>query len=423
MERNTDSYLSLSLQLLETCRNELMVIYPHLDAAFGQISSGALPGGETIASDGTKLYFSPRWLIETYARSPMKLRRGYFHMLLHWLFLHPFASRKGDCLWDLACDMAVEQLIEREKKPRLSLPENVVRQQCLAVMGDTVQSAEAVMQMLQNGAFPYSVGEISEAFAFDDHRYWWDKTPDTSLKKQWISIGTGAGNKRHTGRPGTVSGDIRDMLETVEPRQRDYRSWLRQFTVIREEMELDTEHFDPVLYHFGMEHYGNMPLIEALECKEVARLEELVIAIDTSGSCSRDTVRRFLEDTFAILSSRENFFREMKVYLIQCDCMVQDVQILRSAEDWKRCSRQIVIQGRGGTDFTPVFNYVDKLRRDKELKNLKALLYFTDGEGFYPREKPDYETAFVFSGASEYIRHAPAWAKKLMLGGHRVTIS
>ena len=235
-----------------------------------------------------------------------------------------------------------------------------------------------------------------------------------------LALAAGAENKRRGGRPGTVAGALEDVLSELTPRDRDYRSWLRQFTSIREEVELDTESFDPLFYHFGLDHYGNMPLIEPLEYKEVARLEELVIAIDTSGSCSRDTVQRFLEDTFSILSSRENFFREMKVYLIQCDCMVQDVQLLCCEEDWKRCSRNIVIQGRGGTDFTPVFSYVEKLRREKALKNLRALLYFTDGEGFFPREKPDYETAFVFSRESEYIQYAPTWAKKLLLGGRRI---
>lgn len=56
-----------------------------------------------------------------------------------------------------------------------------------------------------------------------------------------------------------------------------------------------------------MEHYGNLPLIEPLEYKEVNRLEELVIAIDTSGSCDGETVRRFLEETYSILSEKENF--------------------------------------------------------------------------------------------------------------------
>ena len=51
----------------------------------------------------------------------------------------------------------------------------------------------------------------------------------------------------------------------------------------REEVELDTESFDYIFYNLGMERYGNTPLIEPLEYKEVNRLEELVIAIDTSS--------------------------------------------------------------------------------------------------------------------------------------------
>ena len=54
-----------------------------------------------------------------------------------------------------------------------------------------------------------------------------------------------------------------------------------------------------------------MPLIEALEYKEVRKIEELAIVIDTSESCSGEYVRRFLEETFAILTNKDNFFRKM----------------------------------------------------------------------------------------------------------------
>ena len=420
MEHRTDDMLSLCRQLLENCRNELMVLYPHLDAAFAQLAAGAAPGGGSVATDGQQLRFSPRWLMELYSTQPARLRRGWMHMLLHCLYLHPFSRREGDALWDLARDMAVEQQLWLENQPRLMLPPNTLRQRCMEILGDELRPAEVIEEMLRQGLFPDTPDALMREFSFDDHSLWGRGENVPLARKLWLSLGAGAENKRRAGRPGTLPGDIRDILDGVKPQDRDYRSWLRQFTSLREELELDPEHFDPVFYHFGLEQYGNMPLIEPLECKEVARLEELVIAIDTSGSCSRETVQRFLEDTFAILSSRENFFRQMKVYLIQCDCMVQDVQILRSAEDWQRCSRHVTIQGRGGTDFTPVFRYVDKLCRDKELKNLRALLYFTDGEGFYPREKPAYETAFVFTRESEYTEHAPAWAKKLLLGGRRV---
>lgn len=421
MNEKAEKSSSFAIQLLESCRNELMGLYPHLDLAFAQLVQDSVPGGGSIGLDGQRLYFSPRWVLEQYSSNPAQLRRGLLHILLHGLFLHPFTRPGRDDIWDLACDMAVEQMIHRENQPRLTLQENPIRERCLTLLGDELLPAEVIEQMLLQDAFPYSPSEMLAAFSFDDHDPWGMAYTQKAWKNRWEELGAGAEKKkRHAGRVGTVAGDFWEEPDVLKPRDLDYRSWLRQFTVIREELELDTESFDPIFYHYGLEHYGNMPLVEALEYKEVARLEELVIAIDTSGSCSREMVQRFLEDTYAILSSRENFFRKMNVYLLQCDCMIQDVQLIRSADDWQRCCRHITIQGRGGTDFTPVFHYVDKLRREKKVKNLKALLYFTDGEGFYPREKPEYETAFVFSRESESIQHAPAWAKKLMLGGRRV---
>lgn len=73
-----------------------------------------------------------------------------------------------------------------------------------------------------------------------------------------------------------------------------------------------------------------MPLVEHLEYSEVRKLQELVIAIDTSGSCKTDTVRRFMEEVYRIFSDSENFFRRMNVYILQCDFMVQDAAHITS---------------------------------------------------------------------------------------------
>ena len=128
-----------------------------------------------------------------------------------------------------------------------------------------------------------------------------------------------------------------------------------------------------------------MPLIEHLEYQEVNRMEELVIAIDTSGSCSAATVRRFMEETYGILSDHENFFRKMNLYIIQCDSFIQDVIHVTCEDDWKNYLTHITIHGRGGTDFRPVFAYVQNLRNTGALRNLKGLLYFTDGDGTVKR--------------------------------------
>ena len=39
------------------------------------------------------------------------------------------------------------------------------------------------------------------------------------------------------------------------------------------------------------------------------------------------------------------------------------------------------------------------------------MIYFTDGDGIYPRIAQDYETAFVFVKRTEGMRQVPKWAR------------
>ena len=73
------------------------------------------------------------------------------------------------------------------------------------------------------------------------------------------------------------------------------------------------------------------------------------------------------------------------------------------------------LRGSGGTDFRPVFQYVDQLIAERAFQNLKGLIYFTDGDGIYPGQKPDYETAFVFVKKNENMKYVPNWAYKLVI--------
>lgn len=73
------------------------------------------------------------------------------------------------------------------------------------------------------------------------------------------------------------------------------------------------------------------------------------------------------------------------------------------------------IYGLGGTDFRPVFGFVDSLVEANEFSNLKGLIYFTDGWGLFPKYKPDYETAFVFLDNDYHNPEVPPWAIKLVL--------
>ena len=75
----------------------------------------------------------------------------------------------------------------------------------------------------------------------------------------------------------------------------------------------------------------------------------------------------------------------------------------------------MAIRGLGDTDFTPVFTLAGELIRSGQIKNLKGILYFTDGDGIFPRQAPPWPSAFVFLNRELEKRELPDWALRLNL--------
>ena len=84
-------------------------------------------------------------------------------------------------------------------------------------------------------------------------------------------------------------------------------------------------------------------------------------------------------------------------------------------EEFEELMENIELRGFGGTDFRPVFDYVDSLTQKGEFENLKGLIYFTDGYGVFPEKKPGYDTAFIFIDDEFGQPEIPVWAIKLVL--------
>ena len=163
-----------------------------------------------------------------------------------------------------------------------------------------------------------------------------------------------------------------------------------------------------------------MPLIEPLEYKELKRIKEFVIAIDTSASVAGEPVQKFIQKTYSILKSTESFSRKINLHIIQCDAEIQEDAKITSQTELDEYIRRMELKGFGGTDFRPVFQYVEKMRGQGELSQLKGLLYFTDGYGSFPERKPNYETAFVFLSDNYNDPAVPPWAIKIILNSEEL---
>lgn len=211
-------------------------------------------------------------------------------------------------------------------------------------------------------------------------------------------------------------GKLSWLLKIQNTSHTDYKEFLNRFKVLREEGGIDLDSFDYGMYSFGMDFYGNMPLIEENEFREVKKIQELVIAIDTSASCKDILVQRFLNETAALLLGGDNFFQRIKICVIQCDNQIQRIDFIENKDEMYKYSSEVHVEGGYGTDFRPVFEQVEELRQQKKFENLKGLIYFTDGFGIYPDKPTTYDTAFVFAQDEDYDdEKVPDWALKLYI--------
>lgn len=418
----------IGTQILEGARNALYINMRYLDVALSGLSWEMTTSIERIGTDGFRIIYEPHYLADLYRRNPMLVNRVYLHMVMHCVFRHLLKARREDeALWKLSCDIAVEALIDSMHHRSIRMSVSPFRKVLYGELRGKLKvlTAEGIYKVLREKE-PESgqLVRLMQEFCIDDHTYW-PKSPDgkkppsaavQSLQKKWQDISEKMQTELQMGRdPDHGDGELLGEL-AVENRERyDYRAFLRKFAVLKEEMRVDPDSFDYVFYSYGLRLYGNMPLIEPQEWKEEHRIEEFVIVIDTSMSCSGELVRKFLEETYGILSETESFFRKVHIRILQCDEQIRSDRLITGAEELRDYMERLELYGNGGTDFRPAFSYVRKLQEAGELRDLKGLLYFTDGKGTFPKRKPPYDTAFVIFREDYKEVSVPAWAIRLVL--------
>ena len=417
-------------KILESSRNALYINMRYLDVALSSLAWEITTDIPRIGTDGLKIAYEPHYLADLYRENPMLVNRVYLHIVFHCIFRHLFRPCPEDReLWNLSCDMAVEALIDGMHHRSIRMGVHPFRRAVYDELRKTLKvlTAEGIYRELKKADYrPEQRARMVQEFCIDDHTYWpappeeeGPKPPSplmAKLKKHWKDVSDRMQTELSIGREaGTEDGDLSDEL-AVENRERyDYRTFLKKFAVLKEEMQIDPDSFDYVFYSYGLRMYGNMPLIEPQEWKETHKIEEFVIVIDTSMSCSGDLVRKFLEETYHILAETESFFRKVHIRILQCDDAVRADQLITTGEELKQYMDHLQLYGDGGTDFRPAFTYVQQLIDQGEFKNLKGLLYFTDGKGTFPRKRPPYDAAFILFREDYKEVSVPPWAIRLML--------
>lgn len=462
----------IAVQILKYSRNELLVSLRFMDLALCKLEY-KMEELNSVATDGKYLYFNPKHIFSLYKAGSAELNHVYMHTVLHCIFYHPFINKAiaEPALWDLACDIAVEGIIsELNMKQMDTFVSSVIAQELISLKGKygKLTAERLYRKFLSSKISPAEVLRLQKLFAFDEHFPWYaqegenssqpsqdggdssnqsskktdkneeqssddsdtssaesvssvtnktDGSSSASTQSEWQEISERAKVDLETSSKdwGDCSANLLQNITEVNRETYDYSEFLRKFSVMGEEMQINDDEFDYIFYTYGLQLYKKVPLVEPLEYKDVKKIKEFVIAIDTSGSVQGELVKKFVTKTYNILSQQSNFFTKINVHIIQCDAEIQKDDKITSKEEFENFMKNIELRGFGGTNFRPVFNYVDDLIQRGEFENLKGLIYFTDGYGTFPEKKPEYETAFIFVDDEFEQPQIPVWAIKLVL--------
>ena len=458
-------------RVLNASRTELYIDMRFFGAALNSLSYEMDLSTTSVGTDAVSIRFNPSHVLRLFVEEPGKLNRTYLHMLLHCIFMHMYTSAnyKNERLFDICADIVVESILDDMDYQCIYRVSSDYRNRWYYLLEKELKvlTVEKLYRFFseEKEIDVFEMEKLEREFALDDHGFWSRLTDEPGeqnrddqknqkekppiddfsgpaddknnnektktkyinprrlkqikdAKKNWDKEGKRIQTeietigKKNSDRLGKLSW----MLKIQNTSRTDYREFLSRFKVLREEGGIDPDSFDYGMYSFGLTHYGNMPLIEENEFREVKKIQELAIVIDTSASCKDVLVQRFLNETAAILLGSENFFRQIKIHVIQCDDQVQRDDIIKNVDEMNKYASNIHVEGGYGTDFRPAFEYVENLIFEKKLENLKGLIYFTDGYGIYPDKSTAYDTAFVFAEDEEYEdENVPDWALKLYI--------
>mgnify|MGYP001430084225 CR=1 FL=1 len=502
--RDSAQAKELALEILKLAQHTLLIDLRFLEAAFVRLAPERHEEMDTLtcATDGRFFYYNSVYVCREYRRAKELPVRAYLHTVLHCVYRHLFVGPgiRRD-LWDLAADIAVENLINELNLKSLYCERQAEQEWILADLRKHIPqlSAEWIYKYYREQDIDEDSAEkLRRHFLADDHAVWYrtfeadkasgneedqeadagaetagkaseeaaageDEYPEADEKGEKGSAesllparkgegedgigGTGGTDRERTGPPaltpeqreelqkewkniservqldldtfseswGEGTGDMKQTLKAINREKYDYARLLQRFAVLGENMELNDDEFDYIFYTYGMKLYGRMPLIEPLEYREVKRVREFVIALDTSESVSGEIVQKFVTKTWNILKQTENFFSRVNVHIIQCGARVEEDVRIATQEEFDRYISHMVLKGFGGTDFRPVFEHIDTLIRQHEFQNFRGLIYFTDGYGSFPSHAPDYDACFIFLDQGHELPEVPVWAIKMLL--------
>ena len=351
-------------------RTRLLLDHPFFGTLSLKLKPKEEPGIPTGGTDGKSLIYNPNW----FAKLSEPQQEGFIaHEIMHIVYMHMIRREHRHAKkWNVAADYVINwNLVE---DCRMILPDGALIDEQYKNM-----TTEHVYNLLPNPE------EIFIDLQFDPNSDKWDQLPDdpgncggvidgtgdpTVAEQKWtIDINQAYEASKMAGKtPGGLSKIIDEILK---PRV-NWKTILIKF--LTNTAKNDYSWMKPNRRFIAKDMY--LPSLYS------EKLESIVVAVDTSGSISDEELQIFASETSAILASMD----PENIHFLQCDTEINQ----HDTYTRENLPLKIEFKGRGGTDFAPVWKYIEE-----ENLNPKCCVYLTD---LYPcdwGEQPPYPVLWI----------------------------
>lgn len=315
------------------------------------------------------------------------------HETIHAAFGHIYRGKnRHPFVWNWAADLVTNDIIEKvggRIPPKFKLKvllDTSVSYSEMSVEEVYNKLCEKMDEMAKNGQtskdgipwpMPNGSGDNNNSGnrSMDDHSPWAAAQNGADADNQaekWKCKTAAAARaekerlERHPHNRGTLPAWLQRIIEDVDTSKIDWRKVLANF-------------IQPTRADYSWNPSDRRLLGSDIILPDISgdSLEDVVIAVDTSGSIDQAMLKEFISEVLGIIQ----MWPSMRGYFVTCDAQIASFQGI----DESTTVDELEIGGGGGTDFVPVFNEVEE-------RNIRpsALVYLTDTFGRYAEEEPDY---------------------------------
>ncbi len=379
---------------------------------------------KTTATDAKHFYYNPEYI------EHLNLRETEFvlaHEALHCALSH-FARREHRVRhrWDLACDYAINPLLVKdgltpppgslmdtsfngmtaeeiypyikENEDSETLDQHVYDESNSGGTSDTPppprrddEQGEGESQKRQQSSSSQQQPGETPNQQQDEQENGARQPPPLNhderevLKVQWQQRLAGAAQQAL--QAGKLSGDMARLVDFLLQPQLPWRMLLARY--------MNGIARDDYSYTRPSTRRGEPAIFPSLRSAQI----DVVVALDTSGSISPEEMQEFVSEVDAIKGQMR-----ARITLVACDDhLAPDAPW--SFEPWEEFKLPRNFTGGGGTNFTPVFDWLNTLDRMPDL-----LVYFTDAEGVFPKAEAACPVIWLVKG-----KHKVPWGERIQL--------